>query len=76
MVNIHQYISALTYKKSREINEIAKNNDCVIRFSSSKDIINAINMSSLLNMDSDFYQITVNGNNENEVLKSIIKVIK
>ena len=76
MISTHQYVKELTYKQCKLLNDISKVNNCTIKFNSSSNIINAINITSLLNLESGFYHITINGNNENDILKQLLEIIK
>ena len=76
MISVRKYIKLPTHKECEMLNKIAKTSKCNVRFNSSKDIVNVANLSSLLEMESGFYYIFIEGKDEREIFEKIKEIIK
>ena len=75
MVSAHMYIKNISYRQCIQLKDILKENNCTIKFDSSKNIVFS-NITSLLELENGFYNVVISGNNENDVLEKIKYILK
>ena len=76
MISERIYIKTIAYRQCKYIYEILKESNCTMRLESSRNIIFVNNIASLLDIENGFYHIIINGDNEKEVIKKIVNILK